>query len=64
MRLASCQNSHWSTVTVSTKGQDEGGTPILNPLLLHCGKATCLPPEGETCEVLDLSNRHVKPTGL
>lgn len=33
MRLASCQNSHWSTVTVSTKGQDEGGKPILNPVL-------------------------------
>lgn len=31
MRRASCQNSHWSTVTVSTKSQAEGGRPVFEP---------------------------------
>lgn len=59
MRLASCQNSHWSSVTVSTQCCDEGGKLVLNPFtgnLLFCLRM------GRS--VLDLGDRCVTPTGL
>lgn len=42
MGLFSCQNSHWCTVAIFTKGHDERGRPILRPLPLCYLKHTCV----------------------
>lgn len=43
MGLFSCQNSHWPTVAVFTKGHDEKGRPILRPLQALCyAKCACV----------------------